>query len=225
MTKATCSIDDCPNPRLSRGWCSRHYKAWKTYGDPLGRYVPAREKPCIVDGCARPRLCRERCSAHYQEWRRTEGTGPCTIDGCDRPHFGRGWCEVHYGRWKSNGDPLVVRAVIGATPEDRLWHYVERGEAHECWPWTSTLCGDGYGVITVDGRQLKAHRFAYELLVGPIPEGLVIDHVCHNLDTSCVDGQACPHRRCVNPAHMEPVTPSENTARAHRHAAGLPLLR
>jgi hypothetical protein len=53
---------------------------------------------------------------------------------------------------------------------------------------------------------IRAHRFAYELLVGPIPEGLVIDHLCRN-------------RRCVNPAHLEPVTAEENWRRGDAPSA------
>lgn len=63
------------------------------------------------------------------------------------------------------------------------------------WPWT--LDASGYGRI---GRSSLAHRVFYEHNVGPIPEGYVIDHLCRN-------------RKCVNPAHMEPVTAEENSAR------------
>lgn len=74
-----------------------------------------------------------------------------------------------------------------------------------CWNWTACKVR-GYGMIGVTphngGKQrpIGAHRVAYELLVGPIPEGLSIDHLCRN-------------RCCVNPAHMEPVTPVENVMR------------
>lgn len=68
-----------------------------------------------------------------------------------------------------------------------------------CWIWTAA-CTKGYGQFKVNGRQFSAHRVAYEALVGPIPEGLVIDHLCRQT-------------RCVNPAHMEVVTVAENTRR------------
>jgi len=64
---------------------------------------------------------------------------------------------------------------------------------------------DGYGRFTVSGNEpvvrVNAHRFAYELLVGPIPKGLTLDHLCRN-------------RGCVNPAHLEPVTSKVNTLRS-----------
>lgn len=64
-----------------------------------------------------------------------------------------------------------------------------------CWEWTAAVNGEGYGQFRLDnhGRQVPAHRYAYELLVGPIPEGLEIDHLCRV-------------RRCVRPNHLEPVT-------------------
>lgn len=53
---------------------------------------------------------------------------------------------------------------------------------------------------------MHAHRVSYEVHVGPIPRGWVIDHLCHNADTSCHADAECPHRRCVNPAHLAAVT-------------------
>lgn len=77
-----------------------------------------------------------------------------------------------------------------------------------CWVWGGSHSPSGYGYISsitgLDGvtRNVRAHRFVYELLVGPIPEGLTIDHLCRVRD-------------CVNPAHLEPVTSRENTLRGN----------
>ena len=73
-----------------------------------------------------------------------------------------------------------------------------------CWLWTAGVNASGYGKFGREptGPEL-AHRVAYELLVGPIPDGLVLDHLCRV-------------RICVNPAHLEPVTSGENTRRACR---------
>lgn len=64
---------------------------------------------------------------------------------------------------------------------------------------------------------LKAHRVVYELLVGPIPDGLELDHTCHN-GTGCPGGHTCPHRACVNPAHLEPVPGVVNQRRGNGFA-------
>jgi len=90
-----------------------------------------------------------------------------------------------------------------------------------CWEWTGQITRHGYGWLVGIG----AHRLAYEVFVGPIQSGLVIDHTCHDPDT-CVCGDTCPHRRCVNPAHMETVTQRENWLRgakglAYRRSLGL----
>lgn len=67
-----------------------------------------------------------------------------------------------------------------------------------CWEWTGVRTSDGYGQIY--GRMQMAHRVMYELLVGPIPEGLELDHLCRN-------------PWCVRPDHLEPVTTRENVLR------------
>jgi len=82
---------------------------------------------------------------------------------------------------------------------DRFQEKYQVNEAG-CWVWTATGVANGYGTIDVDGRHALAHRVAYELFVGEIPAGLDLDHLCRN-------------RRCVNPAHLEPVTRSENLRR------------
>lgn len=76
-----------------------------------------------------------------------------------------------------------------------------------CTVWTGSTNNKGYGIIQVDGRLELAHRVAYEAAYGPIPDGMVIDHVCRV-------------RNCVKPEHLEPVTVAENNRRG-RHAAAL----
>jgi uncharacterized protein YcaQ len=83
---------------------------------------------------------------------------------------------------------------------DRFWAKIVSTESG-CWIWSASCSRNGYGQLWVDGRLAIAHRFAYERMVGPIPEGLEIDHLCRV-------------RRCVNPSHMEPVTHAENMRRA-----------
>lgn len=78
-----------------------------------------------------------------------------------------------------------------------------------CVLWTGALGPDGYAY----SNGISFHRYIYELVVGPIPAGLVIDHLCHTRDASCGGGRTCLHRRCVNPSHMEPVSAAENGRR------------
>lgn len=81
-------------------------------------------------------------------------------------------------------------------------------EVSGCWVWNAGGTTDGYGKIrgAAKYRFERAHRVAYELFVGPIPEGLTIDHLCRN-------------RGCVNPEHLEPVTSRENILRGENHVA------
>lgn len=68
-----------------------------------------------------------------------------------------------------------------------------------CWLWTRPANSWGYGQTTVRGKAKAIHRVFYELLIGPIPEGMVLDHICRQ-------------RLCVNPMHLQPITHGENVA-------------
>lgn len=82
-----------------------------------------------------------------------------------------------------------------------------------CWQWNACAAGGGYGQIGIGREVLYAHRLMYEWLVGPIPEGMVLDHICHR-PADCYGGE-CAHRRCVRPDHLEVVTRGENVRRGH----------
>ena len=85
-----------------------------------------------------------------------------------------------------------------ARDEARFWAKVEKTDT--CWIWIASIDANGYGQFSLDGMNVRAHRVAYELEVGPIPDGLHLDHLCRV-------------RNCVRPAHLEPVTQQENIAR------------
>jgi hypothetical protein len=71
------------------------------------------------------------------------------------------------------------------------------------------------------GRERQAHRAAYVEAYGPIPEDLVVDHECHNLDLSCPGGAACRHRACINPEHLILNTRGNNILSSHSHPAAI----
>lgn len=83
---------------------------------------------------------------------------------------------------------------------ERFWEKVDGGDVTTCWVWTAGKYVDGYGSFKVDGKHVRAHRWAYEELRADIPEGLDMDHLCRM-------------RACVNPWHLEPVTHAINCAR------------
>lgn len=82
--------------------------------------------------------------------------------------------------------------------EERFWAKVNRADG--CWEWTAAIGNDGYGRFFLNGRTVRSHRLAYELLRGAIPNGLQLDHLCRV-------------RSCCNPDHLEPVSNRENTVR------------
>lgn len=92
---------------------------------------------------------------------------------------------------------LLLRGPVPDRIESRL------DRTGGCWLWTGKCDRGGYGRIWTAGRHRRVHRVAYEAWVGPIPEGLEIDHLCRV-------------RNCVNPAHLEPVTQAENVRRQAR---------
>lgn len=78
-----------------------------------------------------------------------------------------------------------------------------------CWEWVGALASNGYGSVSIGGKGYSTHRAAYTALVGEVPDGLQLDHLCRN-------------KACCNPAHLEPVTGSENQRRAKAHITACP---
>jgi hypothetical protein len=161
------------------------------------------KRTCSIPGCNRPHEARGWCNAHYLQWRQTGEIKPtlirrydsargCQVEGCELQHYAKDLCHRHYARQRKTGRLDLPNR------EEVFWSKVNKTET--CWLWTDAL-QSGYGMSSIaPGLAIPAHRYAYQLLIGPIPEGLTLDHLCRV-------------RNCVNPAHLEPVTRGENVLR------------
>lgn len=95
----------------------------------------------------------------------------------------------------------------------RFWEKVDTSAGPDgCWYWEGYCNDSGYGIVTREGKRIRAHRLAYADVYGEIPAGMELDHTCHN-GSGCNANNSCTHRRCVNPNHLEPVTHKENVRR------------
>lgn len=165
---------------------------------------------CRMEGCDYPVYVQSRgvCRAHYDHMKRVgeipkrpTKAATCSVEDCSRPPLFKEYCEPHYRRWMRTGNP--IRQSLST----RFWKFVPYQPDDECWPWAGATFGNGrYGSFKMNGSHVMAHRMAYELSVGPIPEELTIDHLCRNT-------------LCMNPAHLEPVTLKENILRGGNMAA------
>lgn len=117
----------------------------------------------------------------------------CAREGCERPAKTRGYCKGHYV------NEMKAGRMKARTEVERFWSKVDASGC--CWQWTAAVAGR-YGQFTVSQRDRRpAHRYAWELLVGPIPHGMQLDHLCRNA-------------RCVNPDHLEVVDGRTNILRS-----------
>lgn len=125
---------------------------------------------------------------------------------CERPAIGRKLCRRHYYQLRKKGR-LAEFPLLG--PEDVFESRFEKSDG--CWEWNGTRNGYGYGVFLMPGEKpVRAHRYAYERLHGPIPDGMVVMHSCDNPP-------------CVNPAHLSLGTRDDNNQdkqRKGRHPYG-----
>ena len=120
--------------------------------------------------------------------------GICSVQDCMNYAAKGELCGKHYIRKCRYGDiAYFPNATI-----NRVLKKIEKTSG--CWLWTGSIDGVGYGRIWNGIKMTGAHRVVYELLVGPIPDGLQLDHLCRV-------------RHCVNPSHLEPVTCRENLLR------------
>lgn len=174
MSNRTCSIEGCDKIHFGKSWCTMHYNRWRRHGDPVAE---PRKEP-------KPKV-------------------PCSAVECGKWAHALGLCPMHYSRMRTYGS---LECPAMPSVEERFFAKVQKTEM--CWLWQASTDGKGYGQmrITSDGveRLMQAHRLSYELFVGPIPEGLVVDHICHVI-------------KCVKPDHLRAVTHKQNME--HRSGA------
>ena len=118
----------------------------------------------------------------------------CGYEPCRKPANAKGLCSGHYRQRRLGKElrPLVGKAL---TIEQRFWAKVEKTPG--CWTWKGSTDGKGYAQIRVNDRIVLAHRLSFEWVHGSIPDGMFIDHICHN-------------RKCVRPDHCRLATNAEN---------------
>ena len=169
-------------------------------------------KKCDIEDCEKKMIARGWCDTHYKRWQKhgdpliKEVERPkrlCSIENCDRPHLGRGWCSMHYARWQKTGDPNSKgsRPYNMSKKEFVEWILSKKiVQPDGCWVQNELKpAADGYIKITFSGKALSAHRIIVEIISGDLSGNIVVHHKCHN-------------RGCINPNHLQPVTPEENHA-------------
>lgn len=209
MAKPTCVIDDCELPVRCRELCSRHYQRFTRKGTT--DLQPKVDTTCIVDGCETLWASRRMCQKHYLRLKHHGTTDhpnvakqarQCTAEGCERPVKSREMCTMHYQRLMHHG---TTKTQPRPSLEERLLAKLDKTDT--CWVWNAAT-HRGYGQIGIGRKVFYAHRVSYELYVGPIPEGMQLDHICHT-------------PLCVKPDHLRPVTQKqnqENLKGARRHS-------
>lgn len=124
----------------------------------------------------------------------------CAVPECVGPHSAHGYCSKHAARFKRHGDPLGGQQRRSGSLIERALADLDQ-PAEGCWEWSGKLNDSGYGYFRVGRRIHRVHIVTYEHFVGPVPEGLELDHLCRN-------------RACARPDHLEAVTHAENIRRA-----------
>lgn len=128
---------------------------------------------------------------HYER-ARTAGSVPvaqCSFPGCSNTSKALGLCSGHYTQQADGRELVPLQRELSLA--ERLRIICPEGDPNDCWLWPQDrLTRYGYGRIAYNGDELRAHRAAWEVANGPIPDGLIVRH-------------KCDVRHCTNPSHLE----------------------
>lgn len=197
-----CALFGCNRTYYAKKYCYLHYeRSWRT-GSPGALDPSEPNESCSISTCDREHHARGYCTMHYQRWKRhgdplyTQKFArdyTCVAPGCDNPGDSLKLCTKHYQRMVHHGS-LEVESPSFETPEESFDYRTKW--AGDCLIWTGRK-HRGYGRMWVDGKETLSHRYAWQRTIGPIPEGIEIDHMCHN-------------RACVNVKHLRLASKSQN---------------
>lgn len=146
--------------------------------------VQRTKKQCSIDECVNIHIAKGLCRKHYQQ--QLKKTNPkCSVNTCEASAVARGLCSAHHKRWLKSGDLQENTPVLErhSSPFKSFLSRIKRVNGHLLW--TGVRNGAGYGRISVNGKKIYAHRYTWEQINGPIPEGMEIDHICHT--PQCVE--------------------------------------
>lgn len=157
----------------------------------------------LAKGLCEKHYARVRRNGDLQTHSRWEGhvkvDKVCAVEDCETPSGRSNLCPKHYMRKRRTGSvELGPRVAHNRNTEADFWVQVAKGAAAQCWLWTKGVDGDGYGRLSFRGEKIKAHRLAFRLTFGYLPEGDRM--VCHS----------CDNPPCCNPAHLYDGTGSDN---------------
>ena len=130
----------------------------------------------------------------------------CSVPGCVKKAGTRGFCNPHYQRWYRYGDPEAGGGYQYRPPAERFREKYAVN-ASGCWIWQLSRDKDGYGKFTAEGKDFRAHIYAWVMVNGPVPPGMVLDHI------------VCDTPPCCNPAHLRVTTIWGNSERTQSIAA------